>query len=65
MANRNDTLLLAEALLGESMTALRISRSRMRGGRYDRLVAKNKIFEAVMSCEKVARQLRGKFGLEG
>ena len=65
MANRNDVLLLAEALLGESAGALRVARSRMRGGRYDKLVAKNKIFEAVMNAEKVARQLRGKFGLEG
>ncbi len=66
MASKNDTLLLAAESLSEAGTNLRLARGQLRGGnRYEKLKARNKIFSATMACEKVARQLRGKFGLEG
>ncbi len=66
MASKHDTLLLAAEALSEAGTALRSARGHLRtGNRYEKLKAHNRIFAATMACEKVARQLRGKFGLEG
>jgi hypothetical protein len=64
MASRDDTLLLAAESLNEAGSAIRIARSRLRGGRYDKVVAYQKLEEAVRRSETVARRLRAKFGVE-